>query len=124
MVHVTPRDSSADYRMLIRRCGGKVQLGSARHGKLDNMSWLRVLGIGLSCRILRTIRCSLKFHKSREFFDELNNYQLVEDSAPWSLLYDDVLTQMAFRHPLQVKKKCLLCRPCLLIHQLLNFGFS
>jgi len=37
----------------------------------------------------------------------MSNYELVEDSAPWSLLYDDVLTQIAFRHSLQGKKNAL-----------------
>ena len=38
MVHVTLRDRSTDYHMLVRRCGGKVQRGNTRHGKLDNMN--------------------------------------------------------------------------------------
>jgi hypothetical protein len=35
----------------------------------------------------------------------MSNYQLVEDSVPWSLLYDDVLHRWHFRLPLQGKKK-------------------
>jgi len=38
MVHIRLRESSTDYHMLVRRCGEKVQLGNARHGKLDNVS--------------------------------------------------------------------------------------
>jgi hypothetical protein len=39
----------------------------------------------------------------------MSNNELVEDSVLWSLYCDDVLTQVAFRIPLQGKQKM----PCM-----------